>query len=61
MDTWNREELYAEIWEQPATKVAAKYGISSVMLGRICSKLQIPCLRLIKNCWGLLIWKEVQA
>jgi len=42
MDTWNREELYAEIWEQPATKVAAKYGISSVMLGKVCRKLQIP-------------------
>jgi hypothetical protein len=42
MDTWNREELYAEIWEKPATKVAAKYGISSVMLGKVCRKLQIP-------------------
>src|ERR1700757_4195911 len=42
MDTWNREELYAEIWEQPATKVAAKYGISSVMLGKVCPKLKIP-------------------
>lgn len=42
MDTWNREELYAEIWDQPATKVAAKYGISSVMLGKVCRQLQIP-------------------
>jgi len=42
METWNREELYAEIWEKPATKVAAKYGISSVMLGKVCRKLQIP-------------------
>ncbi len=42
MDTWNREELYAEIWEQPTTKVAAKYGISSVMLGKVCRKLHIP-------------------
>jgi hypothetical protein len=42
MDTWNREELHAEIWEQPATKVAAKYGISSVMLGKVCRKLQVP-------------------
>jgi hypothetical protein len=42
MDSWNREELYTEIWEQPATKVAAKYGISSVMLGKVCGKLQIP-------------------
>ena len=42
MDTWNREELYAEIWEQPLVKVAAKYGISAVMLGKVCRKLQIP-------------------
>jgi hypothetical protein len=42
MENWNREELYAEIWEAPAIKVAAKYGISSVMLGKVCRKLQIP-------------------
>lgn len=42
METWNREELYAEIWEQPLVKVAAKYGISAVMLGKVCRKLQIP-------------------
>ena len=42
METWNREELYAEIWKEPAIKVAAKYGISSVMLGKVCRKLQIP-------------------
>lgn len=42
MDTWNREELYAAIWEQPASKVAAKYSISDVMLGKVCRKLSIP-------------------
>lgn len=42
METWNRDELYAEIWEAPAIKVAAKYGVSSVMLGKVCRKLQIP-------------------
>jgi hypothetical protein len=42
MDVWNREELYAEIWEQPLVRVAAKYGISAVMLGKVCRKLQIP-------------------
>lgn len=42
METWNREELYAAIWEQPASKVAAKYGISDVMLGKVCRKLSIP-------------------
>lgn len=42
METWNREELYAEIWEKPMVKIANKYGISAVMLGKVCRKLQIP-------------------
>lgn len=42
METWNREELYKEIWEQPMLKLAPKYGISSVMLGKECRKLRIP-------------------
>jgi hypothetical protein len=42
MDTWNREELYAEIWEQPLVKVAVKYGISAAMLRKACRKMQIP-------------------
>ena len=42
METWNRQELYAEIWEQPFVKVAAKYGISAVVLRKVCRKLQIP-------------------
>jgi hypothetical protein len=42
MEVWNREELYNEIWEQPLVKLAAKYGISAVMLGKVCRKLKIP-------------------
>jgi hypothetical protein len=42
METWNREELYKEIWEQPLVKIATKYGISAVALGKVCRKLQIP-------------------
>jgi hypothetical protein len=42
METWNREELYAEVWAQPLTKLALKYGISAVALGKVCEKLQIP-------------------
>ena len=44
METWKREELYAEVWEQPLVKVAPKYGISAVALGKVCCKLQIPLL-----------------
>jgi hypothetical protein len=42
METWNRDELYSEVWEQPLVKAARKYGISAVMLGKVCRKLQIP-------------------
>jgi hypothetical protein len=42
VETWNREELYAEVWKQPLVKAARKYGISAVMLGKVCRKLQIP-------------------
>lgn len=41
-EIWNREELYAEVWEMPLVKVAAKYDISAVALGKVCRKLQIP-------------------
>jgi hypothetical protein len=36
MEAWNREDLYKKIWEQPMLKLAPKYGISSVMLGKVC-------------------------
>lgn len=41
-ETWNREELYTEIWEKPLVKIAAKHNISAVALGKVCRKLQIP-------------------
>lgn len=37
-----RKRVYTEIWNQAATYVAARYGISGSMLARICTKLQIP-------------------
>ena len=36
METWNRDELYDEVWERPLVKVALKYGISAVALGKVC-------------------------
>ena len=27
METWNLDELYSEVWEQPLVKVAPKYWI----------------------------------
>lgn len=40
--TLTREELYERVWSQPATKLAAEFGISYVALGKICRKLDIP-------------------
>jgi len=39
---WKRELLYAEVWEGPATKVAEKYGVSDVAIGKLCRRLRIP-------------------
>jgi hypothetical protein len=41
-ETWNREELYKDVWEQPLTKLQTKYGISNVAIGKACRKLKVP-------------------
>ena len=38
----SREELFALIWERPATEVAKELGISDVALGKLCRRLQVP-------------------
>ena len=40
--SWNRLELYNEVWDQPLVKLSRKYGISDVRLGKVCRKLRIP-------------------
>src|SRR5215207_6490070 len=37
-----REELYALVWSKPATRIAAEFGISDVVLGKICRTLDVP-------------------
>lgn len=37
-----REDLYIEVWSQPMTKLAKKYGLSDVGLRKRCKKLRIP-------------------
>ena len=39
---YEREVLYKEVWEQPVTKVAEKYGVSDVMIHKVCKTLNIP-------------------
>ena len=33
---------YNEVWDQPLVKLAQKYGISDVRVGKVCRKLRIP-------------------
>ena len=40
--SWNRVELYSEVWDQPLVKLSRKYRISDVRLGKVCRKLKIP-------------------
>jgi integrase len=39
---YNREKLYKEVWAEPMTAVAKRYGVSDVALGKACVRLQIP-------------------
>ncbi|UWE16613.1 hypothetical protein [Herbaspirillum huttiense] len=38
----DRETLYEEVWSEPVTLVAPRYGLSDVGLAKICRKLGIP-------------------
>lgn len=37
-----REQLYEEVWSEPMTTVAERYGRSSVALAKTCERLKIP-------------------
>jgi hypothetical protein len=41
-NVYKRDTLYKEVWAKPVTKVAEKYGVSDVMIHKICKKLQVP-------------------
>jgi hypothetical protein len=38
----DRDKLYDEVWAEPMTKVAARYGVSSSFLARVCARLNVP-------------------
>lgn len=38
----DRETLYNEVWTEPVTVVAPRYGLSDVGLAKICRSLRIP-------------------
>jgi hypothetical protein len=39
---YDREKLYQEVWTEPMSTVAARYGVSSVALAKACRKLAVP-------------------
>ena len=40
--TYNREELYEQVWSEPMIKLAPKYDLSDNGLRKICKKLNVP-------------------
>ena len=38
---YKRKTLYKEVWSQPVTKIAKKYGVSDVMIHKICNSMAI--------------------
>jgi hypothetical protein len=39
---YDRQKIYEEIWLEPIQRVAKRYDISDVGLGKVCKKLNIP-------------------
>lgn len=40
--TMTREKLYELVWAEPMLKVAARYGVSSSYLARVCTLMNVP-------------------
>ncbi len=39
---YDREKIYKEVWDEPVTIVAKRYGISDVAFHKVCKRLEIP-------------------
>ncbi len=39
---FTRAEFYEKVWSEPSTKLAKEFGLSNVMIGKICKKHSIP-------------------
>jgi integrase len=39
---FEREKLHREVWAEPMTEVAKRYGVSDVAIGKACMRLNIP-------------------
>ena len=38
----SRETLYYEVWSEPMIMIAARYGVSSSFMARVCERLNVP-------------------
>lgn len=38
----SREELFALVWEKPASELAKELGVSDVAISKLCTRLQVP-------------------
>lgn len=41
-NVYEREKLYEEVWAEPVTIVAKRYGVSDVALHKVCKRMNIP-------------------
>lgn len=40
--SYDRDKLYEEVWSEPVTAVAKRYGVSDVAIHKACKRLQVP-------------------
>ena len=40
--TISRDDLYRQVWQTPASRLCAQYGISGRGLKKICDRLNVP-------------------
>lgn len=42
MTRYDREKLYVEVWKEPVSAVAKRYGVSGTALAKACRRLNVP-------------------
>lgn len=40
-NSYERDRLYREVWSEPVTAVAKRYGVSDVAIHKACKRLQV--------------------
>ena len=41
-NSYERDKLYEEVWSEPVTTVAKRYGVSDVAIHKACKRLHVP-------------------